>query len=235
MRPILIILFFMLAIVSAKSYAQKWQPGRFTDIKGNVESGLIRFGTGKGPIKGEGYIEFREDDKTNPFKLSASDLRSLVIAKDSFVVAHPPGNETWAKDQFDFVKVELDEDIKLYAAGAVKEGSGGSGFSVSPGISTGIGAGTGGAGGFGGVGGGVSVPIGGGGNGGIYEKKAYYYGESTASMKQLTDKNFEDVMCDIMGDEPDVVDKIHAKAYVLANIEKLIAYFKQVKAAHKGS
>lgn len=224
----------MLTIVSAKSYGQKWQPGRFTDIKGNVESGLIRFGTGKGPIKGEGYIEFKQDDKTNPFKLSASDLRSLVIVKDSFVVAHPPGNEIWAKDQFDFVKVELDEDLKLYAAGSVKGGSGGSGFSVSPGISTGIGTGVGGGGGYGAVGGGISIPIGGS-SGGTYEKTAYYYGENTASMKQLNDKNFEDVMCDIMGDEPEVVDKIHAKVYVLANIEKLIAYFKQVKAAHKGS
>src|SRR5437868_12009522 len=120
MRSILIILFFMLMLISANSFAQKWQPGRFTDVKGNIENGLIRFGGGKGPIKDEGFIEFKEDEKANPFKLSASDLRSFVMGKDSFVVAHAPGTETWAKNSFDFVKVILNEDIKLYAAGGVK-------------------------------------------------------------------------------------------------------------------
>ena len=112
MRSILIILFFMLVIVSAKSYAQKWQPGRFTDVKGNIEGGFINVNpSGKGPIKNEGFIEFKEDNKAEPYKLSASDLRSFVVGKDSFVVAHPPGNENWAKNEFDFVKVALDDDI----------------------------------------------------------------------------------------------------------------------------
>jgi hypothetical protein len=230
MRPILIILFFILTIVSAKSYGQKWQPGRFTDVKGNVETGLIRFGSGKAPIRGEAFIEFKEYKKAEPFKLSASDLKSFVIARDSFVVAHAPGNETWAHNDFDFVRVVLDEDIKLYAAGGVKTGGGGSGISVEPGIGTGIGTGGVGAG----VGGGVSIPIGGGG-GGAYRKLVYYYGANTANMKRLNDKNFEDIMCDMMGDYPDVVDKIHAKVYVLENIDSLIAYFKQVKEAEKTS
>ncbi len=225
MRSILIILFFMLMIISAKSNAQKWQPGHFTDVKGNIESGFIRFGSGKAPVKGEGFIEFKEEKKTEPFKLSASDLRSFVVGKDSFVVAHAPGNETWAKNEFDFVKVALDEDIKLYAAGGVKTG-GGHGIGFAPEIGTGIG--TGGYGG--GVGGGISIPIGGGG-GGSYEKLVYYYGDNTADMKRLNDQNFEDVMSDMMGDYPDVVDKIHAKVYVLENIDRLIAYFKQVKDA----
>jgi hypothetical protein len=227
MRPILIILFFMLMIVSAKSYSQKWQPGRFNDVKGNAESGFIRFGSGKGPIKDEGFIEFKEDNKSEPFKLSASDLRSFVVGKDSFVVAHPPRNESWAKNEFDFVKVALDEDIKLYVT---KGGGGGRGhgFSIEPGIGAGVG--TGGFGG--GVGGGIAIPIGGGGG---YEKTTWYYGENTASMKRLTDLNFEDVMADIMGDYPDVVDKIHAKVYVLENIDRLLAYYNQVKGAHKSS
>lgn len=222
MRPILIILFFMLMILSAKSYAQKWQPGRFTDVKGNIESGFIRFGgSGKAPVKGEGFIEFKEDNKSEPFKLSASDLRSFVVGKDSFVVAHAPGTETWAKNEFDFVKVVLNEDIKLYAAGGVK--SGGHGIGIEPGIGTGIGTGGYGAG----VGGGISIPIGGGGRG-SYEKLVYYYGDNTANMKRLNDQNFEDIMSDMMGDYPDIVDKIHAKVYVLENIDKLIAYFKKV-------
>ncbi|HEY5327510.1 MAG TPA: hypothetical protein VIJ27_10970, partial [Mucilaginibacter sp.] len=132
MRSILIILFFMLMIVSAKLYAQKWLPGRFTDVKGNVENGFIHLNpSGRGPIKNEGFIEFKEDKKSAPFKLSASDLRSFVVGKDSFVVAHAPGNETWTGNEFDFVKVVLDEDVKLYAAGGIK-GGGGQGFGFEP-------------------------------------------------------------------------------------------------------
>jgi hypothetical protein len=111
MRSILIILFFMLCFVSAKS--QKWQQGSFTDVKGNREAGLIRTNpSGKGPIKGEGFIEFKDNEKTNPYKLSASDLRSFVVGQDSFIVAHAPANESWNKEETDFVKVVLDEPIK---------------------------------------------------------------------------------------------------------------------------
>ncbi|HEY2581521.1 MAG TPA: hypothetical protein VGI43_06925 [Mucilaginibacter sp.] len=229
MRPILIILFFMLVIVSVKSQAQKWLPGHFTDVKGNVETGLIRINpSGKPPIKGEGFIEFREDTKTNPYKLGASELRSLVIGKDSFIVTHPPVNEIWANKELDFVKVVVDEDIKLYVANeGGGSGGGGSGIAVHPDVSTGIG--TGGYGGA--VGGGISIPIGGGGGGN--EKATWYFGSNPAEMKRLTDENFEDIMSDMMGDYPDVVDKIHAKVYMLANIDRLIAYFKQVKAAEK--
>jgi len=59
------------------------------------------------------------------------------------------------------------------------------------------------------------------------------YGENTATMKRLNDQNFEDIMTDIMGDYPEVVDKIKAKVYVLENIDQLIAYFNQLKAADK--
>lgn len=226
MRSILIILFFMLCFITAKS--QKWQPGTFTDVKGNRETGLIRVNpSGKGPIKDEGFIEFREDKKANPYKLSASDLRSFVAGKDSFVVAHAPQNESWGKEETDFVKVVLDEPTKLYVAQGGK--GGGSGFGISPGV--GLGYGSGGYGG--GVGGGVGISLGGGRgrNGG--GKTIYYYGANTAEMKRLTDENFEDIMTDIMGDEPDVVEKIHAHQYGLKNIEKLVAYFNEVAAAHK--
>jgi len=218
---------FLLFFSALFCYAQKWQPGRFTDIKGNIESGLIRVNpSGKAPIKDEGFIEFREDKKTGPFKLSASDLKSFVVGQDSFVVAHAPQNETWPRSELDFVKVVLNEDpVKLYAANV---GAGDdSGFGFSPGISTGIGSG--GYGGFGaGFGGGISIPIGHGRKSG---KTTWYFGENTAEMKRLTNDNFEDIMTDIMGDYPDVVDKIHAKVYVLTNIDKLIAYFKRLKAA----
>ncbi|MGZ3872913.1 MAG: hypothetical protein ACXVJD_08340 [Mucilaginibacter sp.] len=209
----------MLIIVSAKSQSNKWLPGRFTDIKGNIETGFIRVNpSGKGPVKDEGFIEFRENNKTEPFKLSASDLRSFVTGKDSFVVAHVPKNESWNKKEFDFVRVVINGDVKLYAGKSGKGGGHGIGFSP------GIGIGTGGYGS--GFGGGISIPIGGGGKS---EKTVYYFGANTAEMQPLTNENFEDIMTDIMGDEPDVVDKIHAKVYVLANIDKLVAYFNQAR------
>ncbi len=154
----------MLMIISAKLQAQKWLPGHFTDVKGNVEAGF-------------------------------------------------------------------DDIIKVYVAGSGTGGGGGGGkrgVGFEPGISTGIGTGGYGAG----IGGGISIPIGGGG-GAEYEKTSWYYGENTAEMKHITNENFEDVMSDIMGDYPEVVEKIHAKVYMLANIDRLIVYFKQVQAAKK--
>jgi hypothetical protein len=229
MRSILIILFFILTIVSVKSYGQRWMPGHYNDVKGNTEGGFIRFGSGKAPVKGEAFIEFKENKKAAPFKLSASDLRSFVIGRDSFVVGHAPGTENWAHNDFDFVRVVLDEDVKLYAAGGVVSGGGGSGFYIEPGIGVGVGSRGGGVGA--GVDAGVAIPIGG--SGGNYEYLVYYYGENTAHMKRLNDQNFVDIMSDIMGDYPDIVDKIHAKVYGLRNIDRLIALFNQEKAAGK--
>jgi hypothetical protein len=222
MRSILIILFFMLMYVSAKS--QKWQPGSFTDLKGNKLTGLIRENpSGKGPIKDEGFIEFKDDSKANPYKLSASDLKSFMVGKDSFVVAHAPHNQFWTKKELDFVKVALDEDPKLYVAN-VGTGGGGSGIGVSPEVGAGVGSG-----GYGGMSGGLAINLGGGRGGKI--TTTWYYGANTAEMEQLTPMNFKDIMSEIMSDEPEVVDKINANQYNLGNVDKLIAYFKQVKEA----
>lgn len=218
----------MLIAVSAKS--QKWQPGSFTDIKGNKVTGLIRENpTNKGPIKDEGYIEFKDNSKANPYKLSASDLKSFMIGRDSFVVAHAPGNSNWSKKELDFVQVALDEETKLYVADVAtgSGGGGGLGSRVQPEFGGGIGSG-----GYGGFGGGVGINLGGGGGRGKVIT-TFYYGANTAVMQQLTPINFKDVMSDIMGDEPDVVDKIQSGQFNIYNIGKLIAYFKQVKAAHK--
>src|ERR1041385_4034031 len=194
MRSILIILFCMLIAVSAKS--QKWQPGSFTDIKGNKVTGLIRENPGnKGPIKDEGYIEFKDDSKANPYKLSASDLKSFMIGRDSFVVAHAPGNSNLSKKELDFVQVALDEETKLYVANvATGGGGGGLGPRVQPEF-----GGRFGTGGYSGFGGGVGINLGGGGGKGKVIT-TFYYGANTAVMQQLTPINFKDVMSDIMGD-----------------------------------
>lgn len=51
-------------------------------------------------------------------------------------------------------------------------------------------------------------------------------------MSELTVENFNDVMMDIMGDEPQAVEAIRSGKYTVGNVYSLIAYFKQLKAAH---
>jgi len=80
----------------------------------------------------------------------------------------------------------------------------------------------------GGLGGGVAINLGGNrGRGSI--RTAYLYGESTNGMKLLTEENFEDVMIEIMGDEPAAVDVIRNKKTSLRDIEKLIAFYHQLQ------
>ncbi len=219
MRFTLISLSFMLLVITAR--AQKWQPGYFYDIKGTKNTGFIRVDPrGKGPIKDEGFIEYKEDDKAAAIRLSASDLRSFVVGRDSFIVAMAP-RDGWAKYEMDFVKVVVDAPIRLFEAQGSAGGS--RGFGIEPGI--GIGGGSGGFGG--GFGGGISIPLGGGGRGSA--KTVYFYGANTAEMKPVTNENFIDIMSEIMGDEPDVVEKIQTKKFALNNMDKLIVYFRQVQ------
>jgi len=215
-------------LLSKIAQAQKWQPGYFYDIKGNKESGFIwMHPSGKPSVSEEAFIEFKEDNKQNPFKLSASELRSFVVGRDSFIVAAAPRTSDW-RNELDFVRVVLDVDeLKLYYFGG--NGSGGGGFHPELGIGAGVGGGSGGFGG--GVGAGVSIPIGGGGrNSG--NRTEYYYGRNTAEMKLLTPANFVDVMSEIMGDEPDVVDQLHQNKFNLGNMDKLIAYFYKAQAGN---
>jgi hypothetical protein len=205
--------------------AQKWLPGHFIDVKGVRTEGYIHPNPGgRGPIQDEGFIEFKDEEKSTAYFLSTSDLQSFVAGKDSFVVAHAPGNETWAKKEFDFVRVAVDEPIKIYATRGAGSG-GGKKVQVSPGV--GIGTGSYGTS----FGGGVGINIGGG--GGNNTKLTYYYGSNTATMKHLTHDNFNDIMSEVMADEPEVVEQIRNNHFGLSNIEKLIAYFNKVKASHQ--
>jgi hypothetical protein len=233
------ILIFCFILIGLSVQAQKWQPGHFTDSNGNTSAGLIRIDeSARGPVKNEGFIEFKQDKKAKEVNISASGLQSFVMGKDSFVVTHAPQGQFWPRYELDFAKIVLEEDgLKLYSTYSEHSaehyaGGGGSGFSI------GIGGGTGfGSRNFGvGVGGGVEIPLGGshgGSRDGYYGGPVYYYGENTAEMKIITNENFADVMTDIMGDEPDVVNKIVAKAYTLQNMDALVAYFKQVQVARK--
>ncbi|MBE9666441.1 hypothetical protein [Mucilaginibacter boryungensis] len=225
MRPILIILFLMLTFVSAKS--QKFQPGFFIDRRDQKVEGLIRTNpSGKAPIKDEGFIVYKDGPKGTETRLSASDIKCFVVGPDSFVVAHAPHNTTWTAQELDFVKVVLNEEVKLYVINGGSTGGGGSGFSFHPGIAIG-------AGGYGGFGGGIGTSIGGGGNEGKKGKITYYYGINTATMNELTTENFNDAMSDIMGDEPQALEAIRSGKFTVGNINGLILYFKQLKAAHQ--
>ncbi len=208
--------------------AQKWLPGHFYDTKGNKVTGLIHLNpSGKGPIRGEGFIEFKEDNKASTIKLSASDIRSFVIARDSFIVA---ATDRWSDQNLDFVRVALDAPLKLYSAFGAGSSGGGGGF--SPQISGGIGTGIGSGGYYGGgLGGGISIPIGGGSR--AASKSIYFFGTNTADMKPISNQGFIDIMSEVMGDEPEVVEQIRAKKFSLNNIEKLIAYYKAVEDAHR--
>ncbi|OOQ62068.1 hypothetical protein BC343_03185 [Mucilaginibacter pedocola] len=216
------------------AHAQKWTPGHFIDVKGVRYDGfIIPNPGGSGPIKNEGFIEFKDAEKAEPYKLSTSDLQSYVVGKDSFVVAHAPGNETWAKNEFDFVRVVVNEETKIYATRGAGSGSGMGGSKVR--FSPAVGLSTGGGGYGGGIGGGLGVSIGGGGGSGKVDKGKmyYYYGENTATMQHLTEENFVDVMTEVMGDEPEIVEHLRAGHYALGNIDKLVEYFNKLKASHK--
>ncbi|RVU00662.1 hypothetical protein EOD41_11725 [Mucilaginibacter limnophilus] len=226
LRTLSFILFFLLAATAA--YAQKWLPGSINDVKGNRETGFINpYPSGKGPNKHEAFIEFKTDEKMNPIKLSAGELRSFIAGKDSFVVAHPPGNGSWNGKELDFVKVVINEEIKLYQG---KGAGGGGGFKIRPGFSGGVGLGSGG---YGGVGGGLGVSMGGNGNrNGEKANVGYFFGANTAEMMEVSAVNFNDIMLDIMGDEPAVANEIRKNKFNLHNIESLIDFFKKVKAAN---
>jgi hypothetical protein len=221
-KRFLIIASFLLICISV--HAQKWQPGYFYDVKGSKMVGQIRMNpSGRTPMQGEAFIEYRENAKASPIKLSASDLRSFVAAQDSFVVA---ANGGWSNYELDFVRVALDGPIRLFQAqGYDGDGGGDSGLSISPGVGIGVGGGGYGAG----IGGGISIPIGGGGFSKGSKGRIYFYGTNTANMKPISNQEFVDIMSEVMADEPDAVDQIKSNKYNLNNIEKLIAYFNQLQ------
>ncbi len=227
MRFLSALIFFLSITCTAMA---QWFPGYFYDTKGNKETGLINPNPrGKGPIKGEGFIEFKEDKKAESIKLSASDIKSYVIAQDSFIVA---ATDRWSDNTLDFIRVALNTDLKLYAAFGQGSSSSGGGGGFSPTFGGGIGTGVGSGGYGGGFSGGIAIPI-----GGSSSRKAsapiYFFGTTTADMKPIGNQSFIDVMSEVMGDEPEVVEQIRAKKFSLNNIEKLIAYYQAVVQTNK--
>ena len=244
MKTILSAILLLLLAVStqAKMYGNKFNQGYYYDLKGQKVEGLINMNpSGDSPVKGEGFIVFKEDNKATEQKLSASMINSFVVGIDSFTVAPAPKNLPWSKDELDFIRVVVDTKIKMYeidANGSSGDNNGGGnsgGGGITPRISTGIGFG----GGFGGLAGGIGISLGsslfhhnnkgGKGSGNNPAGIVYYYGPGPGSLTLITKENFIDAMSEIMSDEPDAVDKIKSKKYKLADMEDLVKYYYQLK------
>jgi hypothetical protein len=223
-------LLLLITITFSTAHAQ-FVPGHYYDINGEKVPGLInRYPSGQGIMKNEGFIEFKETEKDKPQRLSASMIHGFVIGVDSFTISHPPRyGGAWGKNELDFIQVVVAGPTNLYMIANGSGGNGGGGGSrIRPMVSTGIG--TGGVG----MGGGIGINLGGGGgSGGGPAHNAYYYGETTGTMVAFKAETFVEYMSDVMGDEPEVVEKIRDGTFNINNIDGLVKYYKIVVASHK--
>ena len=224
--PLLILLFSAITFsASAQLGLNQWDDGYFYDASGNRVIGqIVANPSGRSPQDSEGFILFRKDKGEEKEKLTASMIRSFVAGKDSFTVAHAPRSQEWTGRSIDFVKVLVDEPLKLYATTG-----GGNGGGMSPGIrpSFGIGGGSFGAG----VGGGLGISLGGGRGG--RGKSAYFFGDDANHLTELTRENFMPVMSEIMASEPEIAEKIKTKKYKYGKMDDLIFDFYKLKDAGK--
>ncbi|RKR84248.1 hypothetical protein BDD43_4478 [Mucilaginibacter gracilis] len=228
MKSLLILLLVSVMAITARA---QFAPGYYYDINGEKVPGLInRYPSGKGIMKDEGFIEFKDDDKARPQRLSASMIHGFVVGRDSFAIAHAPRFGAWTKNELDFVQVVVSGPTNLYMIAGGSGGDSGrpSGSRIQPMVSTGIG--TGGAG----MGGGIGINLGGGGGSGRgAAHNVFYYGETTGTMLPFKKETFVETMGDVMGDEPQVVEKIRDGTFNIDNIDGLVKYYKIIVASHK--
>lgn len=225
-----LILFFTAALTARAQNGKKFVPGYVVDVKGNKMTGLIQASpSGRGPIKGQGYIVYKADDKAPKTELSAGSVQYFVTGRDSFVVASAPRNAEWSRNELDFVQVLADEPVKIYALRNAGKSS--SGFGVSPEIGIGGGIGTGGGRGFSYGGGGIGLSFGGGSFGGGH-RTVYFAGSSPTELTEIIPENFIDVMSDVMADEPAMVEQVQSGKYHINRIESLIYEYYRMKSQH---
>lgn len=233
MRSTLLILLFSAIAFSASAQLglNQWDDGYFYDSSGKKVIGQIAVNpSGRGPENNEGFILFRKDKGEEKQSLSASMVRSFVAGRDSFTVAHAPRSQGWTGKSIDFVKVLVNEPMKLYQT----TGDGRSNGGMSPGIRPSFGIGGGSFGG--GMGGGLGINLGGGrGRGQGAGKSAYFYGDSANNLTELKKDDFIPVMSEIMASEPEIVEKIKNKKYKYGNMDQLILDFYKLKEAQPRS
>lgn len=218
MRTIIItFLLFFHTVSNAQilGLGNRWEAGYYYDVNGQKVNGLIsRDPSGKSPQPGEGFIICKAAKDAEKQKLSASMIRSFVIGRDSFTVTHNTHNELRTLNGIDFIKVLVNEPLKLYAATAAVEKA------VSPAIGGGFGNG-------GGIGGGVSINLG----RGSASRFVYYYGTNPDLLTEVTHKNYVEILSEIMASQPEAVEKIRNKTYKFNDLPKLTAYFNQLRTA----
>ncbi|TFF36692.1 hypothetical protein [Mucilaginibacter psychrotolerans] len=245
-------------LISCNSlYAQIWQPGYYTDVSGVKYYGIIRpCPGGKGPFPGEGYIEFKDSEKGEVMPLTTRDVKWFVAGQDSFVVAKQPAKGKWSSNPTDFLRVVMNEEVKVYALRvadgkpATYKGSGhtrktttaerlifgglsadrNSAIAQNPTV-TKDGLYKGAAN--------YTLPVfpavlsSGPSNRGSSYNKWYYYGNSPNEMQYVTDDNFQAMIALVMQAQPKLVEYIKANPFGLDNIEQLITYFYKTKAEGK--
>jgi hypothetical protein len=220
----LVIAFFICSDFAIAQSGRKFVPGYVVDTKGNRMTGLIQSApSGRGPIKGQGFIVYKANEKADKMELSASQIRYFVAGRDSFVVAPAPMNADWSRNELDFVQVLADEPTKVYVLRGA--GRGGSGVGIEPSFGLGIGGGSYG-GGFG-AGGGIGISLGGGSGGRM--RTTYYFGESPSDLSELTPQNFIDVMIDVVADEPQLVEQVQNGKYNINKTEALLYEYYRLK------
>jgi len=215
----------------AQMFGGKFEQGYYYDINGQKVEGLINDNTsGKGPVPNEGYIVFKENDKAEKQKLSASMIHGFVVGVDSFIVARAPRLGGWSKYDLDFLRVVINDSTKLYTiygGDRGRESRGG----MRPSVSTGIGIG----GGYGGgIGMGLSLGSGlfGGGGGGGSSHPIYYYGSAIGDMVEVNKQNFVAAMSEVLAAEPEAVKKVIDKKYKLGDMDALLKYYNQLREGH---
>ncbi|MVN20662.1 hypothetical protein [Mucilaginibacter arboris] len=231
MRAVILSFLFLTIAFSASAQLglNQWDDGYYYDSNGKKVIGQIVVNpSGRSPENSEGFILFRKDKGEEKDRLSASMIRSFVAGKDSFTVAHAPRSEDWTGKRIDFVKVLVDEPLKLYATTGDGNGNGGG---MRPGIRPSFGIGGGSFGG--GMGGGLGINLGGGRGGGGRGKSAYFYGDNPNSLTELKRDNFIPIMTEIMASEPEIVEKIKNKKYKYGNMDQLVLDFYKLKETGK--
>ena len=199
MRTILLVLCILSVTLSAKAqFGKRWAAGNYYDTLGHKTAGFISW---KAPEKlskkPADHLFFKSNEKAGKNKIETSQLRSFTMGKDSFVVS-----QLKELNYAPVLQVVMDKPIKLYYWSAEIVNLP---FAV-------LGA-VGGA-----LAGGTVIS-------GMSSGKAYFYGQNCNELNTLTNKNFVDVMCNIMADKPDVVEIIKTKRFKLKDIDDLLTYY----------
>lgn len=204
MRAILLVIciFNVTLAANAQLFGKNWQEGSYYDTLGHKTTGLVAWSRPDKTSKTPGdHIFFKSGKKSDKLKIESSLISAFTMGADSFVVTH-----VMALQHAPFLQVCINRPVKLYFSDK-------SVMSVGGAILGGV------------AGGAVGGILGGQAFSGEYGAPAYYYGINPDELHLLTYDNFVTMMCKIMADKPDIVDKIKSKKFRHSNLKDLIIYY----------